>query len=229
MKIRMFALASAALLLAGCASGFEKYATSDELAAAPPAARAQMNDPIKAPVGVDYMIVRYPGLPDVPGSTPAIWSPRQYRQLQFLWAHGCVDQLKPATAGTKRKSIGKETLGYAAAQGLGLFVGVLPFPGAKPLQYGGEGLSAGGFNGSKYGDDRHDEAVKYDGGYCMALQVNFAQQEDGQLGKIGIIPNIDAVETNPIAVPKGPDISPDDAEVEHTEAVAKKSPPIMVP
>ncbi|MBU6323058.1 MAG: hypothetical protein KGI41_01860 [Patescibacteria group bacterium] len=202
------AIALSAALLSACATGVNKYET--------------VQDALRAPLGTDFHIVRYPGgLPGVKDSAPANWSPLQYRQLQYLWAYGCVDQLKPQIAGMGPKAIGKEAGVYGAGLSGGTTLGILPFhPGNLLFKYTLEGLAYGAGDGAAYGYDQHDKAVKYKSGYCMAVQTYFAQARDGALDGIGIIPNIDAVDGNAITPPKGEDVSPTEQE---SEAVKERA------
>ncbi len=190
--------------------GFALMATLGLGACAGVQAYDSPKDAREAPVGGDYMITQYHGnLPGVPDSKPAVWTALQYRQLQKLWGD-CVEDLGPQLHGTGWKSVAKETTLYAVGDGIGTALGaIFGFPNAKFIQYLKYGIGAGGGNGAAYGYDRHDSAVRYAGGYCMVLQVYWAQIRDHALGGIGVIPNIDSVDTNRVSVPSGSDANSD--------------------
>lgn len=178
----------AAISAAGCASGVQKYTPAEAL---------------QAPVGKDYLLTHKHGhLYGVKNSKPAIWTRVQYRQLQQLW-HDCVEDLGPQLDGTGAKTLGKESALYALGDGIGSALGSLSFPGMNFLRSGGYGAGPGAGNGGAYGIDRHDEAVRYASGQCMALQINWAQDDDALYG-IGVIPDTDAVDPNGIPMPSGP-------------------------
>lgn len=200
--------------LAGCASGVEKYDS--------------VQDAEKAKPGKDYKLVFYPGLPGVPDSHPALWTAKQYKQVQYLFAHGCYESLMPQLAGTRWKSIGIETGKSIIANALASPLSVVPFsPGSGLLRkYVESGALSGGPNGANYGNTIHAQAVKGDTGQCMSWMIYFAQQ-DGQLNGIGVVTDYDSVDGNALPMPGGPEIAPSDEDVARAKANATRPPPML--
>jgi hypothetical protein len=218
LSLARAAIATSVLLafgVAGCSSGVEKY--SDEAAA------------LKAKPGKDYHPVFYPGLPGVPNSKPALWTPVQYKQLQWLFAKGCYDSLMPQLAGTKWKSIGIETGKAVIANAFASMADIAPFSPAGKLvkQYAESGAGAGAPSGANYGNTLHTQAVKGDSGQCMGWMVYFAQL-DGQLKGVGIVTDYDSVDGNAVPMPNVPDQTPTPAESKDTAEKAALGPPPVV-
>lgn len=194
MVLRMLSvgiLAFAALLNQGCAGEMEKYSSYEEVKA--------------AQLGGSTLVYHYVGLTDIPGSKPAVWTAKQYGELQELRA-GCWKQIMPQIAGTRWKSGAKEGAEYMAGQAAGMTLGILPFhPGNFLLKYTAEGAANGAATGGIYGGDLHRQAVNLDEADCLYQQIYWAQEQDGALIGVGVGVNYDSVNTSNVPVPSGPE------------------------
>lgn len=161
------ALISAALAVSACASGG---------AVATDGSRGSGN----------FGVVRYPGLSSVPGSQPARWSQVEIDQLLELNA-SCINQLDPQfpnrIAVQVRAATENSLLGA-----LGIGGGSRFLPGTKIEEFGPYGGVAGAFSGAFAGGMSYDTAKAAAIGYCTNLLVAMAQNRDGVLNGISIVP-----------------------------------------
>ncbi|MBU1292895.1 hypothetical protein KJ819_02390 [Patescibacteria group bacterium] len=134
-----------------------------------------------------YAAVYYPGLNNVPGSTPARFSSTEINQLLQL-DQACRTQLEGQLPGRLQAILqdGAENsiftaIGVAAGAGLG-------FKGIEVLDYLAYGAGAGAGSGAFYGNNRHRTAVNYAQAYCTATFTWMASERDGALSGVAIVP-----------------------------------------
>lgn len=125
------------------------------------------------PVGENYFITLYRGVPETPDSKHATWKGKEYRQVQWLQG-SCMEDL-----GAQFKDTSARVAQLAEARSHGLFTRD---------------------RGPEY-QEKHQQSIRAAFGDCMRLQVGFAQKYDGQLEGVGVITSHDLVPGNPYAVP----------------------------
>ncbi|MBU2103528.1 hypothetical protein KKD81_00370 [Patescibacteria group bacterium] len=134
-----------------------------------------------------YAVVHYPGLSSVEGSTPARFSQIEIDQILEL-DRACRNQLDGQLPGRLQsilQNAGENSIFTAIGVAAGAALG---FTGIEVVDYLAYGAGAGAGSGAFYGNDRHRTAERYAQAYCTATFTWMANERDGALRGIGIIP-----------------------------------------